>query len=88
MIIPSYPRISLLWEDFGLALSLGLIFLNLLMHVNAVHKLTHTTSKFHRQRFPQVMLHWKPNLKGPYSYILEITIYLIERFPIPIKIGL
>ena len=88
MTISSYPRISLFREDFGLSFPLGLIFFNLLMLDNAVHNLTHIVSKFHCLWFPQVMLRWEPNLKGPYSYILELTICLIKCFPIPIRIGL
>lgn len=50
MSISVWTRISPFWrEDFDLSLSLHLILLNMLMLVNTIHELVHTTSGFNGQ---------------------------------------
>ena len=88
VIIPLWSRISLFkGEDFGFSFSLSLVFLDLLMLINAVHELTYTSGGFQSQRFSQVVFCWEPNLKGSYGYIFKIPIYFIKCFLILVRVG-
>ena len=88
MIIPFWLRISSFrGEDFGFPPSLGLILLDLLILVNAIHELTHILGGFHSQGFSQVVFYWEPNLEGPDGPILKIPINFIKCLPVSVIVG-
>ena len=64
MIVPLWSSISSFRaEDFGFFLSLGLILLNLLMLINAIHELTHIQASFIVKDFLKSCFVWSPTLK-------------------------
>ena len=88
IIIPLRPKVSLVrGSHFCLPLPLRLIILDPFMFINPIHELMHALRWFLCQRLPQFMLSRKANLKCPYCYIFKISIYLIKRLPIPIRVS-
>ena len=77
--IPHLLRDHLL---FSLPLQLVLLYSSVL--INLIHKLSHTSNRLTRQRFPQTMLGWKASLKSINGHIVIVPVYLIKHFPISI----
>ena len=90
VIIPLKPKVSLVRRShfcLPLPLPLLLIILNPFMFINPIHELTHALHWFLCQGLPQFMLSRKANLKRPYCRVFKISIYLIKRLPIPIRVS-
>ena len=89
VIISLRPKISSdKRSNLCLPLPLLLILLDLFVLVNPIHKLAHASRRFHCQVLSQIMLGREANLKRSYCHVFKISIYLIERFPLPIRVSL
>ena len=84
IVVTVRPEISnLLKDSLTLSLALLLVLLDLLILINPIHELAHTSNRFSSQRLParQVGRPWKPD-----SYIIKVTIYLIKHLPVSVQI--
>ena len=64
-----------------------LVLLDSLILINMIHEPTHTPDRFSGQRLSQIMLGRQADLEGPYSYVIEVPIYLVEHFPVPVMVS-
>ena len=86
IIVSIRPEIPpLLRDNLTLPFTLLLVFLDLHVFIDAVHKPTHTPYQFLSWGFSQIMLSGQADLKGLYSYVskspsisLNISQYLSE----------
>ena len=86
-IVSVQPEISpILKDNLSLSLPLLLVFLNLLIFVNTIHKPTHIPYRLLGQRFSQIMLDRQVDLKSPYSHIIKVPINLIEHLLVSIQV--
>ena len=85
IVVTVRPKISpLLRDNLTLSLALLLVFLNLIVLINVIHKLTNTPYQLLGQGFSQIMLDGQANLKGPYSHVNKIPINLIKHLPVSV----
>ena len=93
--IPSGPAIivsvrleipHVLRDNLSLSFPLLLVFLNLLVFVNTVHKPTHTPYRLLGQGLSQIMLGRQADLESPYIHVIKVPIDLIEHLPVSIRI--
>nr|POE93761.1 hypothetical protein CFP56_30531 [Quercus suber] len=81
---PEIPH--LLRDNLTLPLTLLLVFLDLLVFINAVHKLTHTSYQLFGQEFSQIMLGGQADLENSYSHVIKIPINLIKHLPVFVRV--
>ena len=77
---------SLLRDNLTLPLALLLVFLDPLIHINVIHKLTNTLYWLLGQGFSQIMLSGQFDLEYPYSHIIKIPINLIKNLLVPVRV--
>ena len=77
--IPSFLR-----DNIAFSLTLQLVFLDPLVLINAIHKLTNTSDRLLGQGLSQIMFGGHSDLKGPYGYVIKISINLIKHLPVPV----
>ena len=86
---PVRPEIPhLLRDHLCLSSSLQLVLLYSFVLINLIHKLTHISDRFTRQRFPQTMFDWKASLESTNGHIVIVPIYFVKHLPISIRVGL
>ena len=85
IVVSVQPKIlHLLRDNLTLPLTLLLVFLDLLVLINAIHELTNTPYQLLGQGFSQITLNGQFDLKGPYSHAIKILIDLIKHLSVPV----
>ena len=87
IVVSALPKIPhILKDNLSLPFPLLLVFLDPLILVNKVHKLTYTPSRLPGQRLPQIMPDRQADLESPNRYFIEIPINLIKHLPVPVGV--
>ena len=87
IVVSVRPEIPpLLRDNLTLPLALLLVFLNPLILINAIHKLTNTSYRLLGQGFSQIMLGGQFDLECSYSYIIKIPINFIKYLLVPVQV--
>ena len=85
VIVFIQPEIThVLKDNLSLSCPLLLVFLDLFVFVNTIHKPTHTPHRLLGQGLSQIMLCRQADLKSAYSHIIKVPIDLIEHLPVSI----
>ena len=87
IVVSVQPEIPpLLRDNLTVPLALLLVFLDLLVLINSIHKPTNTLYWLLGQGFSQIMLSRQFDLEYPYSHIIKIPINLIKNLLVPIRV--
>ena len=87
IVVSVRPKIlHFLRDNLTLPLTLLLVFLDLLVLINAIHELTNTPYQLLGQGFSQITLNGQFDLKGPYSHAIKILIDLIKHLSVPVRV--
>ena len=87
IVVPVQLEIPpILRDNLILSFPLLLVFLDLLVLINTIHKLTNTPYRLLGQGFSQIILGGQADLEGLYSHVIKIPIDLIKHLPISIRI--
>ena len=87
IVVSVRPEIPpLLRGNLTLSFVLLLVFPDLLVLINAIHKPTNTPYRLLGQGFSQIMLGGQSNLEGPYIHVIKIPINLIKHLSVLVRI--
>ena len=87
IIVSIQPEIPhLLRDNLILSFPLLLVFLDLLVLINTIHKLTNTPYRLLGQGFSQIMPSGQADLKGPYSHAIKTPINLVKHLPTSVEV--
>ena len=76
----------LLRDNLTLRFAFLLVFLDLLVLINAIHKPMNTLYRLLGQIFSQIMLGGQADLEGPYNHDIKIRINLIKHLLVPVQV--
>ena len=87
IVVPVQLEIPhLLRDNLILSFALLLVFLDLLVLINTIHKLTNTPYRLLGQGFSQIMPSGQVDLEGPYSHAIKIPINLVKHLNVTTKV--
>ena len=81
---PEIPHV--LRDNLSLSPPLLLVFLDLFIFINTVHKPTHTPYQLLDQRLSQIMLGGLADLKSPYSHVIKVSINFIKHLLVSVQV--
>ena len=87
IVVSVQPEIPpLLRDNLTVPLALLLVFLDLLVLINSIHKPMNTPYRLLGQGFSQIMLDGQSDLEGPYSHVIKIPVILIKHLLVLIRV--